>query len=64
MKYRDLRTGLTFQAVRDELTGEQETASEKGDYMFVSRATVLGRWHQHKRELWDSLPADMRDESW
>ena len=64
MRYSQLRTGLTFQAVRDELTGEQEAERRKGAYMFVSRATVLGRWHQHKVELWDSLPEDMRDESW
>ncbi len=56
MKYSQLRTGLTWQAIRDELTAEQETARLAGGYMFVSRATVLGRWCQKKRALWDQVP--------
>lgn len=60
MNYSQLRTGLTWQAIRDELTAEQDTARNAGTYFFVSRATVLGRWHQHKRKLWDELPDDVR----
>ena len=45
MKYEDFRTGLSFAEVRAMLVGEQKAARDKGLYMFVSRATVMGRWH-------------------
>lgn len=48
--YEDFRTGLSFAAVRELLGFEQDAAYEKGQYMFVSRGTVLGRWHQLKQE--------------
>jgi len=48
--YEDFRTGLTFGAVRELLGFEQDAAYKRGQYMFVSRGTVLGRWHQLKQE--------------
>lgn len=48
--YDRFRTGLTFAAVRELLSREQEAAYDAGQYMFVSRSTVLGRMHQLKRE--------------
>lgn len=48
--YDKFRTGLTFADVREMLKREQDAAYRSGQYMFVSRATVLGRMHQLKRE--------------
>lgn len=63
--YGDFRTGLTWQAVRDELAREQRQARAAGGYMFVSRGTVLGRWRQHKLTLYgrflECLPPWMGD---
>ena len=48
MTYAAFRSGLTFTEVRQELQGQQSSAKRSGGYMFVTRATVLGRWRQHK----------------
>lgn len=48
--YDEYKTGLTFAGVRELLKHEQDAAYERGQYMFVSRSTVLGRMHQLKRE--------------
>ncbi len=48
--YEDFKTGLTFAAVRERLGFEQDAAYEAGQYMFVSRSTVLGRMHQLKQD--------------
>lgn len=48
--YEDFNTGLTFAAVRELLGFEQQAAYDAGQYMFVSRGTVLGRMHQLKQE--------------
>lgn len=51
--YDDFRTGLTFQAVRELLDVEARAKFEAtGERMFITRSTVLGRWHQIKRESW------------
>jgi hypothetical protein len=50
--YDEFRTGMSFAQVRELLAHEQRRAKDRGDYMFVSRATVLGRWSQLKREMW------------
>ena len=50
--YEDFRTGLTFDAVREILTHEQNVQREAGQYMFVSRSTVLGRWCEMKRSMY------------
>lgn len=50
--YESFKTGLSFQMVRIELAQEQKRARESGNYIFVTRRTVLGRWHQHKRRMY------------
>lgn len=53
MEYHVFRTGLTFTAVRQLLAYEARLAFEReGRRMFITRATVLGRWHQMKQEMW------------
>lgn len=58
--YEDFRTGLTFQAVRDMLSHEQDQERARGQYMFVSRSTVLGRWNQLKREMYERYVESQR----
>ena len=60
MTYADFRSGLTFADVRDELAAEQAAAAAGGERMYVTRSTVLGRWHQHKRALWDAYQRERR----
>ena len=50
--YEDFRSGTNWQEIREELSREQRVARAAGLYMFVSRGTVLGRWHQRKREAY------------
>ena len=51
--YHDFRSGYTFPEVRQELDVEARQVFElEGRRMFVTRATVLGRLHQHKQEAW------------
>lgn len=51
MNYEDFRTGLTFAAVAEMLRQEARVKFETtGERMFITRSTVLGRWHQIKRE--------------
>ena len=50
--YEDYRTGLTFEDVRHMLSIQQDAAYEAGQYMFVSRATVLGRWWELKQAMY------------
>jgi len=61
ISYDDLRTGLTFADVREMLYIEQMIVKNRGEYMFVSRATVLGRWYQIKQEMWERIPVELRD---
>lgn len=60
--YEDFRTGLTFAEVRERLKQEQDAAYQRGEYMFVSRSTVLGRMHELKQKQYqrylDTLAAD------
>lgn len=51
--YDEFKVGLTFADVRQELAQEQREAAARGEYMFVSRSTVLGRMAQHKREAYE-----------
>lgn len=60
--YEDFKTGLTFGDVRELLEHEQNQARRLGQYMFVSRSTVLGRWREMKQrqyerylEAWEDL---------
>lgn len=51
--YDQFRSGLTFGDVRRLLAIEQrKTRRDTGDYMFVSRSTVLGRWKEIKEAMW------------
>ena len=50
--YEQFRTGLTFKDVRELLWHEQQAVKDTGNYMFVSRGTVLGRWHEIKKSMW------------
>ena len=64
MRYSQFRSGLTWDAIRVELQAEQAAAKERGDYMYVTRATVLGRWRQHKLALWEHVPEDEKEDEY
>jgi len=51
--YNDFRTGLTFKDVRQILKHESKIKYNKGEYMFITRHTVLGRWHQIKKQMYE-----------
>jgi hypothetical protein len=51
--YNNFRTGYNFKSVRKMLSHEQKQKYLKGLYMFITRATVLGRWHQIKIEMYN-----------
>jgi len=53
-KYREFKTGLTFTEVRRYLSQEQSRRTRYNDYMFVTRKTVLGRWHQIKKQMFSA----------
>jgi len=61
MSYRRFRTGLTFPVVREILGFEQDAAYEAGQYMFVSRSTVLGRMHEMKEAQYARYLESYRD---
>jgi len=50
--YTRFNSGITWDQVRAELKREQNMAKAKGQYMFVSRGTVLGRLRQRKQEAY------------
>ena len=52
--YSEFRTHLTFADVRRILQREQRLKRENFEYMFVTRKTVLGRWHQIKKTMYQS----------
>ncbi len=54
MDYKKFKSGLSFKAVRRELSTEQEIAKKRGEYMFVTRHTVLGRMHEYKQVVFRS----------
>lgn len=47
-EYENFRTGLTFAEVYQELWAEVE----RGERRHITRATVLGRWHEIKLKMW------------
>jgi hypothetical protein len=53
VRYREFRTGLTFADVRRMLQAEQRAKAESGERMYVTRKTVLGRWHSLKKQAWN-----------
>jgi hypothetical protein len=52
LPYSKFITDQDWQTVRDELAHEQKAVKASGQYMFVSRGTVLGRMHQHKQDAY------------
>ena len=46
--YQKYRSGQTFESVRETLKREQDAAYDAGQYMWVTRSTVLGRWRELK----------------
>lgn len=56
-EYRDLRTGMTFAAVRAQLRPQvyPEKHPRAGKWRSLSRAAVLGHWHEIKLQLWKYL---------
>ena len=65
MRYRDLRTGLNYQEVFELLMDYSEDAT---DWKYKRRNTVLGKWHEMKKEYWEyhtnlgGCPDDPRNE--
>lgn len=57
LTYQDFRTGLTFAEIAQELHTERRIAHERGEYRWVTRRTILGRWCQYKRELYERYRA-------
>lgn len=55
LTYEQFRTGLTFGEVRSWLWSP---SPDPRDWPRVTRHTVLGRWRQHKRELYDRYLAE------
>ena len=58
--YTNFRTGYSFREIRRELSFEQQLQKRNGCYMFVSRHTVLGRWHELKKQLFRSAMEELR----
>lgn len=55
MDYDKFRTGLTFKEVRNILSIEQKRKRQNYEYMFVTRRTVLGRWHEIKKKMFNEI---------
>lgn len=49
LKYRDLRTGHTYESVWLCLS---DNSDDPADWRYKRRGTVLGHWHQLKQEAW------------
>lgn len=49
VRYAEFRTGLTYQEVFDRLKDFDEVTSK---WSYKRRGTVLGKWHQYKKEAW------------
>lgn len=52
MDYNTFRTGLRFKDVAQMLSLEQKRKREKGEYMFITRHTILGRWRELKQKMY------------
>jgi hypothetical protein len=53
--YDRFKTGFNFRCVRRDLAIEQRNKRERGEYMFVTRHTVLGRLKQIKETMFEML---------
>lgn len=51
MTYGEMRTGLTYRDVWLFMWNAPGTPED--EWTYKRRGTVLGKWHQIKRELWD-----------
>lgn len=49
VSYGRFRTGLTY---RDVWLWFYDESDDRSEWRYKRRGTVLGAWHQHKRELW------------
>jgi DNA primase catalytic subunit len=52
VEYKDFRTGYTFKDIRRMLQIEARRKYARGVYMFITRHTVLGRWHEIKQQMY------------
>ncbi len=59
--YDQFPSGYTWGGVRQLLKQEQDDAYEAGQYMFVGRSTVLGRWRQLKLEQYERYLDDYEE---
>ena len=50
LKYRDLRTGFSYEAIKLMYWTPQD--ADPSEWKYKRRGTVLGKWHQLKKELW------------
>ena len=50
--YNDFKTGFTFEDIFWILKSEARRIEEDGNRMFITRHTVLGRWHQYKQQMY------------
>jgi hypothetical protein len=53
IEYKNYRTGFSFTDIRRMLQRKQKEARHSGKYIFVTRATVLGFWHEIKLKLYN-----------
>jgi len=59
--YHRFNSGVSWDQVRAELKHEQNMAKAAGQYMFVSRGTVLGRMRQRKQEAYGKYLAQLQE---
>jgi len=59
LSYKEFRTGLSFKDVRRILKKESERKLKHNEYMFITRHTVLGRWHQIKKQMYKEYQSIM-----
>lgn len=50
--YNEFRTGFTFTEIRHILKREANKKYKHGEYMFITRRTVLGRWREIKMKMY------------
>lgn len=49
--YRSFRTGLTYRDIFEWLRDESK---DPADWTYKRRGTILGRWHQEKKTMWQT----------
>lgn len=54
--YKELKTGFTFNDIRQMLYKESKEKRERNnEHMFITRHTILGRWHEMKLRIWKEI---------